>query len=184
MKGYTRAFEIISTPFCSSLLSNFSSFKALESSRYVIPPPGTKPSSKDALVAPKASSTLSIFSLISTSEYPPTLITTTPPESFASLSFVKSLSFLDFTALIWFFTVWILSSVPFPCPPIKTVLSASHINFLILPRPSSVTSSNGSPLSFEYTFPPITVVISCIISVLLEPNEGDLIHINFFPCIL
>jgi len=50
------------------------------------PPPTTIPSSAAALVALRASSTLSFLSLTSTSVAPPTLITATPPASFASLS--------------------------------------------------------------------------------------------------
>jgi Mg2+ and Co2+ transporter CorA len=44
------------------------------------------PSSTAALVAFKASSTLSFLSLTSTSVAPPTLITATPPANLASLS--------------------------------------------------------------------------------------------------
>ena len=51
-----------------------------------VPPPIIIPSSKAALVANNASSTLSFFSLISISELPPTLIIATPPISLPNLS--------------------------------------------------------------------------------------------------
>ncbi len=50
------------------------------------PPPMTIPSSTAALVALRASSTLSFFSFISVSVAAPTFMTATPPESFARRS--------------------------------------------------------------------------------------------------
>ncbi len=56
------------------------------------PPPGTMPSSTAARVALSASSTRAFFSFISVSVAAPTLITATPPTSFArrSWSFSRS----------------------------------------------------------------------------------------------
>src|SRR6188472_2521168 len=56
------------------------------------PPPGTMPSSTAARVAFSASSTRSFLSFTSVSVDPPTLITATPPASFASRSCSFSLS--------------------------------------------------------------------------------------------
>ena len=56
------------------------------------PPPGTTPSSTAARVACSASSTRAFFSFISISVAAPTLITATPPESFATRSCSFSLS--------------------------------------------------------------------------------------------
>ena len=56
------------------------------------PPPGTMPSSTAARVARSASSTRCFFSFSSTSVAAPTLITATPPASFASRSCSFSLS--------------------------------------------------------------------------------------------
>src|SRR5208337_4335266 len=56
------------------------------------PPPGTIPSSTAALVACRASSTRSLRSFTSTPVAPPTLMTATPPASFASRSCSFSLS--------------------------------------------------------------------------------------------
>jgi len=61
-------------------------FRPCEAYRRAQPPPTTIPSSTAALVAFKASSTLSFLSLTSTSVAPPTLITATPPANLASLS--------------------------------------------------------------------------------------------------
>ena len=59
---------------------------ALEALSKAVPPPTTIPSSRAALVANNASSTLSFLSLISISELPPTLIIATPPINLANLS--------------------------------------------------------------------------------------------------
>ena len=56
------------------------------------PPPATIPSSTAAFVALRASSILSLVSFSSVSVAAPTWITATPPESFANLSKVFSLS--------------------------------------------------------------------------------------------
>ena len=56
------------------------------------PPPGTTPSSTAARVACSASSTRAFFSFISISVAAPTLMTATPPESFATRSCSFSLS--------------------------------------------------------------------------------------------
>tara|TARA_Y100000289_G_C3892929_1_gene134939 strand:- start:524 stop:805 length:282 start_codon:yes stop_codon:yes gene_type:complete len=64
------------------------------------PPPATIPSSKAALVAWMESSTLSFFSLSSTSELPANFIVATPPASFDNLSFRCHLSDLFFVSFI------------------------------------------------------------------------------------
>ena len=84
--GACNAFLTISTPaFWSSPLT-LMLFKTSEAYKSAQPPPVTTPSSTAALVAFKASSTLSFLSLTSTSVAPPTLITATPPANLASLS--------------------------------------------------------------------------------------------------
>ena len=65
---------------------------ALAAFSSITPPPGTMPSSTAARVALSASSTRSLRSFTSTSVAPPTLITATPPASFASRSCSFSLS--------------------------------------------------------------------------------------------
>ncbi|CSA31049.1 Uncharacterised protein [Vibrio cholerae] len=67
--------------------------ESLEAARIrATPPPATTPSSTAARVACSASSTRSFFSFISTSVAAPTLITATPPASFATRSCSFSLS--------------------------------------------------------------------------------------------
>jgi len=72
--------------FVSSLSRDFSTRTR------ATPPPGTTPSSTAARVACRASSTRAFFSFISISVAAPTLITATPPESFATRSCSFSLS--------------------------------------------------------------------------------------------
>ena len=66
--------------------SSFSASSALAARISAVPPPGTMPSSTAALVACIASSTRAFFSFISVSVAAPTLMTATPPTSFASRS--------------------------------------------------------------------------------------------------
>jgi len=63
-----------------SLLSYFEAYKR------AVPPPGTIPSAIAALVAQRASVTLSLISPTSTSDPPPTLMTPIPPLNLANLS--------------------------------------------------------------------------------------------------
>ena len=79
-------------PVCSSSLSPFTLDRVFAALMIAIPPPGTIPSSTAALVAARASSTLSFFSFISTSDAAPTYKTATPPASLANLSCNFSLS--------------------------------------------------------------------------------------------
>ena len=61
--------------------------RLLEAYNKADPPPGTMPSAMAALVAQRASLTLSLTYPTSTSLAPPTLITPTPPLSLANLSY-------------------------------------------------------------------------------------------------
>jgi len=72
--------------------SSFRLSSALPARMSATPPPGTIPSSTAALVACIASSTRAFFSFISVSVAAPTLMTATPPTSFArrSWSFSRS----------------------------------------------------------------------------------------------
>src|SRR5208337_1977891 len=73
------------TPICSSP-SSFSLSRAATQRARATPPPGTIPSSTAARVACMASSTRAFVSFISVSVAAPTLITATPPTSFANRS--------------------------------------------------------------------------------------------------
>ncbi len=81
---------IFAPKVCSS--SSFSASSADCARRSAVPPPGTMPSSTAARVAFSASSTRAFFSLSSVSVAAPTLMTATPPASFArrSWSFSRS----------------------------------------------------------------------------------------------
>ncbi|MNK86026.1 hypothetical protein D3C87_1059260 [compost metagenome] len=72
LNGASTARETIWIPVASSALSAFKSAKASLALNKATPPPATIPSSTAARVACKASSTLSFFSFISTSEAAPT----------------------------------------------------------------------------------------------------------------
>ena len=89
--GSSIARRTIVTPNCCSCDSLRPSSALCARSR-ATPPPGTTPSSTAARVACSASSTRAFFSFISTSVAAPTLITATPPTSFArrSCSFSRS----------------------------------------------------------------------------------------------
>lgn len=88
LQGILMAFSIICTPIFWSKLTHFSltAVRCLEACSSAAPPPGTMPSSTAALVALSASTMRSLRSPTSTSDAPPTLITATPPDSFASRS--------------------------------------------------------------------------------------------------
>ncbi len=83
--GFSSASINILAPVASSP-SRFIDSTASFALKKATPPPGTIPSSTAAFVAFTASSTLSFFSFISPSVAAPTLITATPPVSFATLS--------------------------------------------------------------------------------------------------
>ena len=87
INGFSIAFNKISAPIVSSpsQINEFASLNLCLASNKATPPPATTPSSKAALVACNASSTLSFLSFISVSVKPPTLITATPPTIFANL---------------------------------------------------------------------------------------------------
>mmetsp|Transcript_100418 Transcript_100418/g.292714 ORF Transcript_100418/g.292714 Transcript_100418/m.292714 type:complete len:204 (+) Transcript_100418:129-740(+) len=98
--GCLRAALIASTPTCWSRLSSFRASSFRVAYRSAVPPPGTMPSSSAALVALSASLSLSLVSFTSTSLAPPTLITATPPLSFAKRSFILSFSYSEVEASI------------------------------------------------------------------------------------
>mmetsp|Transcript_130662 Transcript_130662/g.317346 ORF Transcript_130662/g.317346 Transcript_130662/m.317346 type:complete len:203 (-) Transcript_130662:1104-1712(-) len=99
-QGCFRAALMASTPTCWSKLSSFRASSLRAAYRSAVPPPGTMPSSRAALVAQSASFSLSLVSFTSTSLAPPTLITATPPLSFAKRSFILSFSYSEVEASI------------------------------------------------------------------------------------
>ena len=92
LKGASTALLIICTPVVSSKFTVVIFSKTFFARTKATPPPATIPSSTAALVACNASSTLSFFSFISTSEAAPTYKTATPPANLAKRSCNFSLS--------------------------------------------------------------------------------------------
>ena len=92
LNGDSTALFTIWIPVASSAFSDFNFAKAAFALTKATPPPATIPSSTAALVACNASSTLSFFSFISTSEAAPTYKTATPPANLAKRSCSFSLS--------------------------------------------------------------------------------------------
>ena len=138
---------------------------------YAEPPPEMIPSSTAALVALSASSIRSLASFISVSVAAPTLITATPPASFASLSWSFSLSNSDVVSSSWAlmtFTRPAMSSLA-PIPSTITVFSFVILALFARPRSSRVASLSSYPSSSEITLPPVRIAISWSISFLLSP---------------
>ena len=89
MAGILTAFWIIFIPaiYPSERLGSLANLSSpFEAYKRAVPPPGTIPSAMAALVAQRASLTLSLTSPTSTSLAPPTLMTPTPPFNLANLS--------------------------------------------------------------------------------------------------
>ena len=178
--GFSKAALIIATPFASSptaeifIVFKSNSCAALNSAT---PPPGTMPSSIAALVAARASSIRYFFSFNSVSVVAPTLITATPPESFARRSCNFSLSKSEVVCSIWSRICLILFSISVfePAPPTIVVLSFVAMTFLASPSMVKSAFSSFLPSSSEITSPPVTAAMSASISFLLSPNPGALI---------
>ena len=141
-----------------------------------IPPPGKIPSSNAALVACKASSTLSFFSFISISVWPPTCTIATPPINLANLFCKFSFSNGEVDSSIWVLiesTLWVIfSSSPFAS--IIVVVSLEIVALLAFPNQAESNLSNLIPFSDETTCPPVNTAISSNIAFFLSPNSGAL----------
>ena len=136
-----------------------------------LPPPGTIPSSIAALVALTASSTFNFRYFISVSVDAPTLITATPPESFAIRSSIFSISNLESVISRIFLSSITRFSISdfFPLPLTIVVVSFVAIIFPAWPSTSSPAVSSFIPVSSETTFPPTTTEMSANISFLRSP---------------
>mmetsp|Transcript_16627 Transcript_16627/g.33746 ORF Transcript_16627/g.33746 Transcript_16627/m.33746 type:complete len:297 (-) Transcript_16627:781-1671(-) len=183
MQGWDNAALIASTPTCWSRLSSFnvSSFCAAKSN--AVPPPGTMPSSKAAFVAQSASFKRSFTSLTSTSLAPPTLMTATPPESFASRSFNLSFSYSDVVLSMASRMVSQRASmlVLSPAPSRITVSSLVMVTVLAVPSCVICTSSSLSPNSSEIISQPVNTAKSLSISLRLSPKPGAFTAATFKP---
>ena len=117
--GARRAVAIMFAPVFSSPESlAAAACAALLATTYAVPPPATMPSSTAARVALSASSMRSFFSFISVSVAAPTLMTATPPDSFARRSCSFSLSYSEVVVSIWAricaMRAWMSSLAPAP----------------------------------------------------------------------
>ncbi|CAB4849080.1 unannotated protein [freshwater metagenome] len=135
------------------------------------------PSSIAARVAETASSMRCFFSLSSTSVCAPTLITQTPPESFAkrseSFSLSQSESEFSISRLIW--PTRSFTAAASPPPSTIVVLSLVATTRRALPRTSRPTWSIFRPMSAEITVAPVRIAMSSRIDLRRSPNAGALI---------
>mmetsp|Transcript_93990 Transcript_93990/g.210629 ORF Transcript_93990/g.210629 Transcript_93990/m.210629 type:complete len:210 (-) Transcript_93990:732-1361(-) len=135
------------------------------------------PSSTAALVAFSASLSRSLTSCTSTSVAPPTLITATPPESFArrslSLSFSYSEPVTSMAAWICSQRAWIS---PWPPAPSRTTVS-SLVIVMVLAVPRTMGSKDSSsflPVSSLTNSAPTRTAMSCIMAFRWSPKPGAL----------
>ena len=127
-------------------------------------------------MAERASSTRSFFSFSSTSVAAPTLITATPPASFASRSCSFSRSKSELTSsictLICLIRLWIASSEP--CPSMIVVSSLVEITRLARPRSATCVFSSLRPISSVTKVPPVSTAMSSSIALRRSPKPGAL----------
>mmetsp|Transcript_69126 Transcript_69126/g.218680 ORF Transcript_69126/g.218680 Transcript_69126/m.218680 type:complete len:332 (+) Transcript_69126:130-1125(+) len=176
--GYRSALLMMSAPTrCSSLsrVSLIASTLALSLSR-VDPPPITMPSCTAALVALRASSTRSFFSLSSVSVCAPTCTIATPPERRAmrslSFSFSYSASAASQSTLICF-TRASTSRLVEPSPTIVQN-SLPRVTRAARPRTSGPALSSWMPSSSLTTVAPVRMAMSSRYWDLRSPKPGAL----------
>ena len=141
-----------------------------------MPPPAIMPSSTAAFVAANASSIRSFISFISVSVAAPTLITATPPASFARRSWSFSRSKSDVVASSSLFITFTRSLIAALSPAPSTMIVSSFEILTCFAWPSIVTSASlrSRPTSSEITWPPVRIAISWSIALRLSPNPGAL----------
>mmetsp|Transcript_2205 Transcript_2205/g.3760 ORF Transcript_2205/g.3760 Transcript_2205/m.3760 type:complete len:336 (-) Transcript_2205:570-1577(-) len=183
MQGCLKAALIASTPTCWSMEDSCTSCSFLVALSSAVPPPGTMPSSSAALVAFRESFRRSLISLTSTSLAPPTLITATPPLSFARRSFILSFSYSDVLISIASRIDWQHSSMAAlsPAPSKMTVSSFPMEIERADPNSSSLTSSNLPPTSSEINVVPVRTARSFMMAFLLSPKPGALTAATLSP---
>mmetsp|Transcript_46680 Transcript_46680/g.135883 ORF Transcript_46680/g.135883 Transcript_46680/m.135883 type:complete len:233 (-) Transcript_46680:802-1500(-) len=177
MMGTLSACNTMSLPTFWSKFGNFNVCNFFEQYSSAEPPPGTTPSSTAARVAFKASLRRSLTSPTSTSEAPPTLITATPPESFARRSRNLSRSYSD---VVDSMTAWICStraliSSPGPAPSRMMVSSLVTVTVFAVPRAAgSKFSSSLRPVSSLMSSAPVSTAMSWSKAFLWSPKPGAL----------
>mmetsp|Transcript_25842 Transcript_25842/g.49082 ORF Transcript_25842/g.49082 Transcript_25842/m.49082 type:complete len:244 (+) Transcript_25842:667-1398(+) len=161
---------------CSSLsrVALNSSSTLAASFKSVQPPPITIPSSTAALVAFRASSTRSFFSLSSVSVWAPTWMTATPPERRATRSLSFSISYSASASSMRrriCFTRASTSTVLLPSP---TMVHASllMVTLAAVPSTSLPTLSSCRPTSSFTTVAPVRMAMSSRYCDLRSPKPG------------
>ena len=136
----------------------------------------TIPSSTAARVAEIASSRRCFFSFNSTSVCAPTLMTQTPPASFATRSCSFSRSQSESEAAISLRSSVTRAATRALSPAPSTMVVASFVITMrrARPRSSRVAASNFMPISEVITVPPVRIAISSSIALRRSPNPGAL----------
>mmetsp|Transcript_42345 Transcript_42345/g.128225 ORF Transcript_42345/g.128225 Transcript_42345/m.128225 type:complete len:210 (-) Transcript_42345:693-1322(-) len=135
------------------------------------------PSSTAARVALRASLRRSFTSCTSTSEAPPTLMTATPPESFArrSRSLSRSYSELVASTAAWICSQRASMSPLLPAPSRITVSSLVTVMLFAVPKTlGSKPSLRFRPVSSLMTSPPQRTAMSCSRALRWSPKPGAL----------
>mmetsp|Transcript_33251 Transcript_33251/g.53407 ORF Transcript_33251/g.53407 Transcript_33251/m.53407 type:complete len:236 (+) Transcript_33251:506-1213(+) len=182
---------MMSAPIFCSVFSRESRISGIFSASLsrVVPPPATMPSSTADLVAQRASSTRSFFSLSSDSVVAPTSTTATPPASRAIRSLSLSNSYVDALDPFVFssatsFSICLIraftSSLVDPSPTI-VVTSLATSTDAVFPRMSTVAFSRVRPISSLITCPPVRMAISSRYELLRSPNPGAFTAHTFRP---
>ena len=134
------------------------------------------PSSRAARVEDTASSMRCLRSLASTSVAAPTLITPTPPASFARRSLSFSRSHSESTASISRRSCCTRSSTASLLPPPSTIVVVFLVTVTRRAEPvsSRVAWARSIPSSGVITMLPVRMARSCIIALRRSPNPGAL----------
>mmetsp|Transcript_36612 Transcript_36612/g.80411 ORF Transcript_36612/g.80411 Transcript_36612/m.80411 type:complete len:209 (+) Transcript_36612:746-1372(+) len=141
------------------------------------------PSSTAARVALSASVTRSFFSFTSVSVAPPTLMTATPPESFASLSCSFSFSYSELVPAMDSRSSSHRSSMASlaPAPSRMIVSSLEMVTFLAVPRHENSAVSSFMPTSSAMTVALVSTAMSCSVALRLSPKPGALTAATLTP---
>mmetsp|Transcript_49213 Transcript_49213/g.98699 ORF Transcript_49213/g.98699 Transcript_49213/m.98699 type:complete len:313 (+) Transcript_49213:83-1021(+) len=184
--GSSQAFLTILMPVFISwfiLLSPIIPSSTVDARSRATPPPGTMPSSTAARVALRASTKRSLRSPTSTSDDPPTLITATPPDSFASRSCSFSFSYSEVVVsmVARICSQRSLMASELPDPSSSTVSSLLTTTFFTEPRTAASALSSLRPRSSEISCAPVRIAMSCRFAFRLSPNPGAFTHTTLRP---
>ena len=172
--GASQARRTISTPTFSSSDAVFTLSSAPTASMRAAPPPAMMPSSTAACVACKASSMRLLVSFSSASVAAPTLMTATPPDSFAlrSLSLSRSKSLV--VSSIWASICLMRSSMSafLPAPSTMVVASLVTLMDLAVPSISTLASASDTPSSSMMGCAPVKTAISSSMRLRRSPKPG------------